>query len=41
MPRELITIQVGQCGMQLGTKFWVRRIARKEWSLSEMFIDFV
>eukprot|EP00462_Mataza_sp_D1_P026532 CAMPEP_0175125944 /NCGR_PEP_ID=MMETSP0087-20121206/3581_1 /TAXON_ID=136419 /ORGANISM="Unknown Unknown, Strain D1" /LENGTH=463 /DNA_ID=CAMNT_0016407805 /DNA_START=34 /DNA_END=1422 /DNA_ORIENTATION=- len=22
MPRELITVQVGQCGMQLGTKFW-------------------
>jgi len=22
MPRELITIQVGQCGLQLGTRFW-------------------
>jgi len=22
MPRELITVQVGQCGLQVGTKFW-------------------
>jgi tubulin epsilon len=22
MPRELITIQVGQCGNQIGTRFW-------------------
>jgi tubulin epsilon len=22
MPRELITVQIGQCGMQLGTRFW-------------------
>lgn len=22
MPRELLTIQVGQCGNQVGTKFW-------------------
>lgn len=22
MPRELITIQVGQCGNQVGMKFW-------------------
>jgi tubulin epsilon len=22
MPRELITVQVGQCGIQLGTRFW-------------------
>ncbi len=22
MPRELITIQVGQCGNQIGLKFW-------------------
>eukprot|EP01050_Picozoa_sp_SAG11_P015797 SAG11_NODE_2089_length_3844_cov_3.009880_1_plen_69_part_00 len=22
MPRELITIQVGQCGNQVGCKFW-------------------
>ena len=22
MPRELITIQVGQCGNQIGHKFW-------------------
>ncbi len=22
MPRELVTIQIGQCGIQLGTRFW-------------------
>ena len=22
MPRELVTIQVGQCGNQIGYKFW-------------------
>lgn len=22
MPRELITVQVGQCGNQVGLKFW-------------------
>lgn len=22
MPRELITVQIGQCGLQVGTKFW-------------------
>ena len=22
MPRELITIQVGQCGNQIGARFW-------------------
>ena len=22
MPRELVTVQVGQCGLQVGTKFW-------------------
>lgn len=22
MPRELITLQIGQCGNQIGTKFW-------------------
>jgi tubulin epsilon len=22
MPRELITIQVGQCGNQIGSRFW-------------------
>jgi len=22
MPRELITVQVGQCGNQIGMKFW-------------------
>lgn len=24
MPREIITIQVGQCGNQVGTEFWKR-----------------
>jgi hypothetical protein len=24
MPRELITIQVGQCGNQIGCRFWDR-----------------
>jgi tubulin epsilon len=28
MPRELITIQIGQCGNQIGTKFW--ELALKE-----------
>ena len=22
MPREIITLQVGQCGNQIGSKFW-------------------
>lgn len=22
MPREIITLQVGQCGNQIGTEFW-------------------
>lgn len=22
MPRELITVQIGQCGNQVGCKFW-------------------
>lgn len=22
MPREILTIQVGQCGNQIGNKFW-------------------
>ena len=22
MPREIVTLQVGQCGNQLGTEFW-------------------
>jgi hypothetical protein len=22
MPREIITVQIGQCGLQTGTKFW-------------------
>ena len=22
MPRELVTVQIGQCGLQVGTKFW-------------------
>lgn len=28
MPRELITVQVGQCGNQIGCKFW--ELALKE-----------
>ena len=28
MPRELITIQVGQCGNQIGMRFW--ELALKE-----------
>ena len=27
MPREIITIQVGQCGNQIGTEFWKRLCA--------------
>nr|P54405.1 RecName: Full=Tubulin gamma chain; AltName: Full=Gamma-tubulin [Reticulomyxa filosa]CAA65885.1 gamma-tubulin [Reticulomyxa filosa] len=27
MPREIITLQVGQCGNQIGTEFWGRLIA--------------
>ena len=28
MPRELVTVQVGQCGLQVGTKFWSARPAQ-------------
>ena len=24
MPREIVTLQVGQCGNQVGTQFWQR-----------------
>lgn len=24
MPREVLTFQIGQCGTQIGMKFWVR-----------------
>lgn len=27
MPREIITLQVGQCGNQVGTEFWKRLCA--------------
>ena len=30
MPREIITLQVGQCGNQIGSSFWERvRIQRE------------
>lgn len=40
MPRELITVQVGQCGNQIGLKFW--ELAFKEhckYSKNQIFDD--
>ena len=30
MPREVITLQVGQCGNQIGTEFWKQLCAEHE-----------
>ena len=40
MPRELITIQIGQCGNQLGCKFWDMALSEHaQYSSSKYFDD--
>ena len=38
MPREIITIQVGQCGNQIGNEFW-KQICSEHGISSEGIVD--
>ena len=39
MPREIITVQVGQCGLQLGTRFWELALAGCNKSFHQILIN--
>jgi len=40
MPREIITLQVGQCGNQIGMEFWKQLCAEHGISPEGMLEDF-
>jgi hypothetical protein len=37
MPREIINIQVGQCGNQVGSEFW-KKVWNAWWLLGVLFL---